>query len=161
LANGSSVKGAGPQLSDAESGLALKAGSILVNLNTHAVRAEGGVTVEAASRGIELSAATVSGDLEKRLLNARGGVSIASTEHDVLLCADAVQADITAQRYSASGGPPTIRQGESLLSGEKITLSILDSPGQARPTVRVEIEGEQAARIDLDELAHHMPLPEE
>jgi lipopolysaccharide export system protein LptA len=124
--------------------LVLNCGSLSADLNGGKLEAGGQPKIDDATRKLGLSASTVSVDIEKQTVIARGGVNAQDSKLGVTLTAGELSADIPG-RVMVATGDPKVTRGRSVFSGKKITVRQQDGK-----TV-VEVEGEQQARIDLED----------
>lgn len=138
-----------PELVDSERGITLGAGWIKVNLDSNAVSADSGISLRGSSYGIQLSAEELSGSLDSQQFSVSGKVRASESEHKLNMSAEKISADLKANSFEASG-KPEIRQGDSVFTGERISVHEEDVPGETRPRIIVEVHGEQETRIDME-----------
>ena len=93
-------------------------------------------------------------DLDKQTLVASGGVVLTEPERGLTLTAQEVQVDLAARRAVATGAPE-LKYKDSFYRGEKITVEIREDK-----SILVEVEGEQSAELNLDQMPNLEPKPE-
>lgn len=143
LASGAlSVKGA---LHVQQGDLSLDCGSLEANLKQQTIMAGESPHLGQSSSGLALEANSLSVNLKTQAVVASGKITLTDSKRGVALNAGKLNADLRAKSYVATGNP-VVTYGGSTFKGEKITVR------QEGAKTVVEVEGEQKAHIDIDEV---------
>jgi len=125
--------------------LNLCCGSLYADLEENKLYASDTPHLLDAENGISLDATRIEADISAQTAVAEGDVWINDPVPHANLSAGRIDADLRAKVYTATGSPE-LRYGDSLYSGQTITISL-----RGEQTV-IEVEGPQHARINIDEL---------
>ena len=123
------------------------AAGVSIDLPGRVVRARGSVHVADPERGIELDALNLDYLMDEGRMTA-WQVELKDIGHGMTMSAPLVEIYTDEKRLEASG-MPVLRYQSSSYTGERITVS-----ENADGLLVIEIEGQQLATLDLDELEH-------
>lgn len=143
LASGAlSVKGA---LHVQQGDLSLDCGSLEANLKQQTINAGASPHLGQTTSGLALDANSLSVNLKTQAVVATGKITLTDSKRGVTLTAGKLNADLHAKSYIATDHP-IVTYGGSTFKGEKITVR------QDGAKTVVEVQGEQKAHIDIDEV---------
>jgi lipopolysaccharide export system protein LptA len=125
--------------------LTLTCGALTADLKQQHITARDKPHLADSKYGLALDADGLSVDLSAQTITAQGGIVLHDSKRGVDLTAGKVTAELKTKQFVATG-KPLVTYGGSTFSGEKIVVR------QEEGKTVVEVEGDQKARIDLDEV---------
>lgn len=125
--------------------LTLTSGSLSADLKRQSITAHDQPHLVESKYGLVLDADELNVDLAAQLITAQGGIKLHDDKRGVDLTAGKLAADMRTRQFIASD-QALVTYGGSTFSGAKIVVH------QEGGKTIVEVEGDQKARIDLDEV---------